>query len=49
MSATVHNTTRMLAVEHQDIPWKPKPYAVDATTIASAAGGALKPAPIRRR
>jgi formate dehydrogenase major subunit len=25
----VHNTTKMLAVEHQEIPFKPKPYEVD--------------------
>ncbi len=30
-NCTVHNTTKMLAVEHQRIPYKPKPYAVDAT------------------
>ncbi len=30
-NCTVHNTTKMLAVEHQEIPYKPKPYAVDAT------------------
>ena len=28
-NCTVHNTTKMLAVEHQEIPYKPKPYAVD--------------------
>jgi formate dehydrogenase major subunit len=27
----VHNTTKMLAVEHQKYPFKPKPYEVDAT------------------
>ena len=27
----VHNTTKMLAVEHQQIPFKPKPYEVDNT------------------
>jgi len=27
----VHNTTRMLAVEHQKIPFQPKPYEVDET------------------
>ena len=26
---TVHNTTRLLHVEHQQIPYKPKPYEVD--------------------
>lgn len=30
-NCTVHNTTKMLAVEHQEIPYKPKPYPVDAT------------------
>lgn len=28
-NCTVHNTTKMLAVEHQKIPFKPKPFAVD--------------------
>lgn len=28
---TVHNTTRLLAIEHQAIPFTPKPYPVDAT------------------
>ncbi len=27
----IHNTTKMLAVEHQKYPFKPKPYEVDAT------------------
>jgi formate dehydrogenase major subunit len=27
----IHNTTKMLEVEHQKIPFKPKPYEVDAT------------------
>jgi formate dehydrogenase major subunit len=27
----VHNTTKALAVEHQRIPFKPKPYDVDET------------------
>ena len=27
----MHNTTKLLAVEHQEIPFKPKPYEVDAT------------------
>lgn len=30
-ACTVHNTTKMLAVEHQQIPFKPKPYEVDNT------------------
>lgn len=30
-NCTVHNTTKMLAVEHQHIPFKPKPYEVDET------------------
>jgi formate dehydrogenase major subunit len=30
-NCTVHNTTKLLAVEHQEIPYRPKPYAVDAT------------------
>jgi predicted molibdopterin-dependent oxidoreductase YjgC len=28
---TVHNTTKLLAVEHQKIPFRPKPYPVDAS------------------
>jgi formate dehydrogenase major subunit len=28
-NCTVHNTTALLKVEHQEIPYKPKPYAVD--------------------
>ena len=28
-NCTVHNTTALLAVEHQQIPYQPKPYAVD--------------------
>jgi formate dehydrogenase major subunit len=27
----IHNTTKLLKVEHQEIPFKPKPYEVDAT------------------
>ena len=30
-NCTIHNTTKFLAVEHQNIPFKPKPYQVDAT------------------
>jgi formate dehydrogenase major subunit len=30
-NCTVHNTTRLLAVEHQQIPFRPKPYEVDTT------------------
>src|SRR5437016_5739187 len=30
-NCTVHNTTKQLAVEHQEIPFKPKPYEVDNT------------------
>ena len=30
-NCTVHNTTRLLAVEHQEIPFKPKPYEQDFT------------------
>jgi formate dehydrogenase major subunit len=30
-NCTVHNTTKLLAVEHQSIPFKPKPYEVDDT------------------
>jgi formate dehydrogenase major subunit len=30
-NCTVHNTTRQLAVEHQQTPYRPKPYAVDNT------------------
>ncbi|MGC2496948.1 MAG: 4Fe-4S binding protein, partial [Acidobacteriaceae bacterium] len=25
----VHNTTKLLAVEHQNIPFQPKPYEID--------------------
>jgi formate dehydrogenase major subunit len=28
-NCTVHNTTALLKVEHQQIPYKPKPYEVD--------------------
>ena len=28
-NCTIHNTTKLLAVEHQAIPYKPKPYDVD--------------------
>ncbi len=28
-NCTIHNTTKLLAVEHQAIPFKPKPYEVD--------------------
>ncbi|MFY9853837.1 MAG: formate dehydrogenase subunit alpha, partial [Terracidiphilus sp.] len=28
-NCTVHNSTRLLHVEHQEIPYKPKPYEVD--------------------
>src|SRR5437762_4120168 len=28
-NCAVHNTTKMLAVEHQEIPFKPKPFEVD--------------------
>jgi len=30
-NCTIHNTTKMLAVEHQHIPFQPKPYQVDST------------------
>jgi len=30
-NCTVHNTTKLLAVEHQQIPYRPKPYQVDNT------------------
>jgi formate dehydrogenase major subunit len=30
-NCVVHNTTKMLAVEHQSLPFKPKPYEVDYT------------------
>ena len=30
-NCTIHNTTKMLAVEHQKIPFKAKPYEVDKT------------------
>jgi formate dehydrogenase major subunit len=28
-SCTVHNTTALLEIEHQEIPYQPKPYSVD--------------------
>jgi formate dehydrogenase major subunit len=30
-NCTVHNTTKLLAIEHQQVPFKPKPYEVDET------------------
>jgi formate dehydrogenase major subunit len=30
-NCTVHNTTKLLAIEHQKIPFRPKPYEVDNT------------------
>ena len=30
-NCTVHNTTKLLAIEHQEIPFTSKPYAVDAS------------------
>jgi formate dehydrogenase major subunit len=30
-NCAVHNTTKLLAIEHQRIPFKPKPYQVDST------------------
>jgi formate dehydrogenase major subunit len=30
-NCTIHNTTKLLAIEHQAIAYKPKPYAVDDT------------------
>ncbi|HMJ24208.1 MAG TPA: formate dehydrogenase subunit alpha [Pyrinomonadaceae bacterium] len=30
-NCTVHNTAKLLAVEHQNIPFRPKPYKVDNT------------------
>src|SRR5579862_9152852 len=30
-NCTVHNTTKLLAVEHQEIPYAPKPYEEDHT------------------
>jgi len=30
-NCTVHNTTKLLAIEHQRIPYRPKPYEVDNT------------------
>src|ERR1700741_3581935 len=30
-NCTVHNTTKLLDVEHQEIPYRPKPYEVDNT------------------
>jgi formate dehydrogenase major subunit len=30
-NCTIHNTTKMLQVEHQNIPFKPKPYEMDSS------------------
>ena len=30
-NCTIHNTTRLLNVEHQDTPYRPKPYEVDSS------------------
>ena len=30
-NCTVHNTTKLLQVEHQQIPFRPKPYPIDNT------------------
>jgi formate dehydrogenase major subunit len=30
-NCTIHNTTKMLAIDHQNIPFQPKPYQVDET------------------
>ena len=30
-NCAVHNTTKLLAIEHQRIPFRPKPYEVDST------------------
>ncbi len=30
-NCTVHNTTKLLAIEHQQIPYQRKPYKVDGT------------------
>lgn len=30
-NCTVHNTAKLLAVEHQEIPFQPKPYEVDSS------------------
>ena len=30
-NCTIHNTTRLLALEHQDTPFRTKPYEVDST------------------
>jgi formate dehydrogenase major subunit len=30
-NCTIHNTTRLLNVEHQETPYKPKPYEVDSS------------------
>jgi formate dehydrogenase major subunit len=30
-NCAVHNTTKMLGIEHQSLPFKPKPYEVDYT------------------
>jgi len=52
-NCTVHNTTKMLQVEHQEIPFKPKPYEVatptrfTAMTPASACSAAAASRPAR--
>ena len=33
-NCTVHNTTRMLGIEHQHYPFEPKPYQVDSTILS---------------
>jgi len=33
---TVHNTTKLLAIEHQRIPFQSKPYEVDSTNPSTA-------------
>jgi len=30
-NCTIHNTTKLIGVEHQKIPYQPKPYGVDST------------------
>jgi formate dehydrogenase major subunit len=30
-NCAVHNTTKLLAIEHQKIPFRPKPYQIDST------------------
>jgi hypothetical protein len=48
-NCTVHNTTKLLAIEHQRIPFRPKPYQVDNTNPFYRYDRSLHPLrPLRR-